>query len=701
MKEIEAPNASIIDIGFNATVRRLGLSAWSNFFLILGAFAIVVTVFVSVKLAQASNADYSSKERRDVEKALMVASNQIRLSFFDAKMVAGKVEAILTANGGETSHLIENEIESFIARNQSILAVGLAPDLVLTQSFPNRDSKAIGTRYWEVPEQMSSVALAYRQARPVVVGPVNLVQGGEGYILRYPVFLENLSSKFRKFWGIISVVIDADRMILDQATDLDLGGLIFSLSNQREQAENATEDANDLIGENNPALISFPMLGVDWFLSAIPREGWTATSPWTPLILAVSFTISILLAVASTTLHRISRDRESAHRLLLESVSCLNEGFIAFDKDGKLVTVNRRFRDYYPLLSEMMTEGASFEVMMRAAVSRGQFPEAIGREEEWLNERVCRFNNPSGPFVEWTNEGRWLKVTEARTTNGFRVGIVTDVSMEKQAVDAAVAADLEKTRFISNVSHELRTPLTVILGHASFLVNQDRIPIVQKLNGLVSSSTEISDEVTETLDSYKGFVRSQGAKIDTSAAHMLKLVEDLLDWTTCERGTTQVNINEIRIDELLDEVGEELRPMIIKKNLYFKYTGCRPMVVLADNVRLKQVFYNLISNAIKFTEKGGIDMRVVDDGEILSIHIQDTGCGIPTEYLGRIFDRFQQVDDSLARKNGGFGLGLSIAKHLIELHGGQLTVKSEFGSGSCFSVQIPHVEGKSMLKKSA
>ena len=170
---------------------------------------------------------------------------------------------------------------------------------------------------------------------------------------------------------------------------------------------------------------------------------------------------------------------------------------------------------------------------------------------------------------------------------------------------------------------------------------------------------------------------------------MLRLVEDLLDWTTAERGTMHIQKEIVSLADLTDAVAEELRPLAQAKDLAFCYSSSVQVNVFGDQARLRQILYNLMSNSIKFTEHGHVELGVVERPDEVVISISDTGCGIPEAYLDRIFERFQQVDASVTRQKGGFGLGLAIAKQLAELHDGELTVTSRVGAGSCFQLKLP------------
>ena len=157
----------------------------------------------------------------------------------------------------------------------------------------------------------------------------------------------------------------------------------------------------------------------------------------------------------------------------------------------------------------------------------------------------------------------------------------------------------------------------------------------------------------------------------------------------------------LKLDELAFSVVEDLQPNAKAKGLKLTYSGDSTAEAIADKVRLKQILYNLINNAIKFTDKGSIHLAMAkEDGQVV-FNVTDTGHGISEENLERVFQRFQQVDGSMSRKSGGLGLGLAISEQLAALHGGTLSLTSKIGHGSTFTLKMPSSEGVAEGTKSA
>lgn len=263
------------------------------------------------------------------------------------------------------------------------------------------------------------------------------------------------------------------------------------------------------------------------------------------------------------------------------------------------------------------------------------------------------------------------------------VTIIRDITREKEI-------DAMKTDFISNVSHELRTPLTSVLGFAKIISKkfseniQPNLPDEKKIQ-------KASDQIYSNLN----IIVEEGQRLT-------ELINSLLDIAKMEAGKTEWNFKEIQIREVIDRATAATSALFEMKQsveLILDIPENLP-VINADKDRLIQVIINLISNSIKFTENGSIRISVEANSKDLMIHVQDSGIGIKAEDLEKVFDKFQQVGDTLTDKPKGTGLGLPICKQIISHHNGSITVKSEIGKGSIFTVQIPHLESNvELLKK--
>ena len=228
--------------------------------------------------------------------------------------------------------------------------------------------------------------------------------------------------------------------------------------------------------------------------------------------------------------------------------------------------------------------------------------------------------------------------------------------------------DRLKSSFLANMSHELRTPLNSILGFSDVMLE------------------ELDGPLTENMANDLGLIQKNGQ-------HLLHLINDVLDMAKIESGKMNLSLEKFKVHEILEEVTSITSPLASEKNLalFIENESDREVEIMADRTRLRQVMINLINNAIKFTEKGKISMRVTRQDEQVLIIVRDTGIGIPADKLEAIFQEFIQVDISSTRKAGGTGLGLPISRRLVEMHGGRLWAESTgvAGEGSTFFVELP------------
>jgi signal transduction histidine kinase/CheY-like chemotaxis protein/HPt (histidine-containing phosphotransfer) domain-containing protein len=237
----------------------------------------------------------------------------------------------------------------------------------------------------------------------------------------------------------------------------------------------------------------------------------------------------------------------------------------------------------------------------------------------------------------------------------------------KSSRDAAEEADRTKTAFLANMTHEIRTPMTAILGYTDLLLDP-----------------QLSSPVR---NQYAEVIRRNGE-------HLLEIVNDILDISKIEAGKLAIETIPCSLDEIARDVQNMMQPRAQKNGIGFsvEWKGDTSRAILTDPIRIRQILINLVSNAIKFTQRGGVTMRIERLFDSIHMTVTDTGIGMSQAQIERVFQPFVQGDSSTTRRFGGTGLGLAISRHLSRLLGGELDVESAPGKGSTFRVTLPAVD---------
>ena len=332
------------------------------------------------------------------------------------------------------------------------------------------------------------------------------------------------------------------------------------------------------------------------------------------------------------------------------------------DASARLRFVNQAFLDFFGIRREQAND---FDWMSGLHPDDrepyiGAFMTSLRKRQPFQEQaRLRRFD---GQWRWFESRGNPILDGDAMTGYVSSALDMTDIHESQQALKEL---DQRKDEFLANMSHEIRSPLTAIMGYADLLVDRLHDP--------------------EDLDHLKTIKRS--------GDYLIEIVNDILDLSKIEAGKLVLNSEVVSPHALLAEIQGLMELRAREKNLplILRYDGMVPTSMETDRTRLRQIVINLVSNAIKFTERGRVEIvaRFLEGENLLQVEVIDTGIGIAPDDQARLFEPFTQADTSSTRQYGGTGLGLAITRRLVEMLGGNLSFKSEPGQGSAFCVTIP------------
>ena len=357
-------------------------------------------------------------------------------------------------------------------------------------------------------------------------------------------------------------------------------------------------------------------------------------------------------------------------QLMRGAIDAIDEAFVLFDPDDRLVFCNDKYRQMFHDTAELFVPGARYEDLIRQSALRGQRPAAVGRVEEWVAERLAQRRTADAAVVQRLGDGRTIRIVDRRMPDGHIVGFRIDITELTQTTEAAQKASVAKSQFLANMSHEIRTPMNAILGMLALL-----------------RKTELSARQADYA------VKTEGA-----ARSLLGLLNDILDFSKVEAGRMTLDPHPFRIDQMLRDLSVIVSANVGAKpvEVLFDIDPALPRELLGDAMRLQQVLTNLTGNAIKFTARGEVVLAIrvlAQDaaGVTMEFAVRDTGIGIAPENHARIFSGFTQAEASTTRRFGGTGLGVAISQRMVALMGGELRLDSTLGQGSrfYFSITLP------------
>ncbi len=413
--------------------------------------------------------------------------------------------------------------------------------------------------------------------------------------------------------------------------------------------------------------------------------------PDTPHLIGIVFDIT-----AQKQTDKLNQDAELRLKDAIENIS---EAFVLWDTENRLVLCNSKYQQFHSLPASSCVPGTPYAIVTQSA------KEPIVRQ---YVPTVGGGDNFEGKSLEvQLGDGRWLQINERRTKDGGFVSVGTDITalkkqeerlllsertlmmtvrdLQKERLMAdqqsqrladladkyarektrAETANRSKSEFLANMSHELRTPLNAIIGFSEVMQEEMFGPLGS------GKYTEYSHDIHK------------------SGQFLLDVINDILDMSKIEAGRMELELTTLSLPSIIEDIMRFVGPRAAEGKVDIILDLPKTCKVTADRRALKQVFINLMSNAVKFTPEGGqVKVSVAKTKEGARVTIVDTGIGIPTNDIEKLGRPFEQVENQFTKSKGGSGLGLAISKSLVDLHNGSLTIASTVGSGTTVTVEL-------------
>ncbi|ALQ51082.1 ATP-binding protein [Nitrosomonas ureae] len=563
------------------------------------------------------------------------------------------------------------QLAQYLFKGRSQLRnIGAAPDLVIRYMYPVEGNEAaIGLNFREHPQQLESVLRARDSGNLIIAGPVDLVQGGLGFIARIPVFLDNAESGKKVFWGMISAVIDVNKLY--QASGLLDFVKEFDISIRGKDALGKAGEVffgTDQLFEQNPMLLDISLPYGSWQIAAIPKGGWSIIGNESIVFrLGLVFTGLLILLPVVLVAKFQQKKRDSEARL--EALFVMSPIGIALNdyKTGKFIDVNEALLVPTGYTREELLSLTYWDITPKDyAIREAQQLESMqmtgsfaSYKKEYIRKDGSHYPVQLNGVVICDVSGRKLIWS-----------MVEDITERTQAEQALITARYEaerankaKSEFLSSMSHELRTPMNAILGFSQLL----------ELEGLD--------------DRHLTYVKG----IKSAGIHLLALIDEVLDLAKIESGRIDLQLEWIDIYTVVEECLNLVKIQADGQDIKLTHSEMADKVIYTDRIRFKQIILNLIHNAIKYNRKGGwvhIELKNSDNSGYLKIIVTDSGMGIAANRLTELFQPFNRLD-AAGSAIEGTGIGLSLTRRVIEMMGGCIGVESELGVGSTFWFELP------------
>lgn len=542
-------------------------------------------------------------------------------------------------------------LQSLLEQGKHIRNIGLAPDNVLTLIYPVQgNERALGLNYQNLPQQWPEIEQLIADKQPRLVGPVALIQGGEGYVYRLPLFLND-----GNYWGIVSTVLDLtsfNQMLLQQANSYQVQ---VGIREKDTGSGQALFGYSDLFREE-ALVLDLNIKGAEWQIAVRFMDEAAGWGLWQWRLLGSSLSVVFCLMLAwllysyrrSALFADALQDNEIYSRRIMNSVL---DVIVTTDLDGTIDRVNSAVIVVFGYLPNQLA-GQPFSKLLapgQASVLASQSP-GEGAAVELMGARH-------------TGEIFAMDLSRNSTEHQGKaryVWLIRDISERKKVEQL-------KNDFVSTVSHELRTPLTAISGALGLAVGG----ALGEMNEKQQHMLKLAQQNSQRLG---------------------KLINDLLDIEKLAVNKMQFKFRLWPLAALLRQAIELNQPVALQRQVTLELQSPEQtdLWVEVDEVRVQQVMANLLANAIRYSAVGALVRVTIElSAKTVRVSVIDQGPGVSDSFEHRLFEKFSQADSSDRRQVAGTGLGLAICKELIKAMRGDIGYQRSTEGGACFYFTLP------------
>ncbi|KIL98758.1 Phytochrome two-component sensor histidine kinase Cyanobacterial phytochrome B [Paramagnetospirillum magnetotacticum MS-1] len=652
--------------------RRGKLSAWLP--LLVASLITICSGLVLFKVYALQAERRHEAARAELLSRLSVLRAHLEYNLTAPLLISRGLVAQIILHDGLTDAEFARAASLVIKDYDSVRNLTMSRGTVISAVYPEAPNRAVlGVDYHSKPDQWPSVERAISSRKPVVAGPVNLIQGGTALIGRVPVYMPDHGGGESRFFGLISVVIDLPKVF--SASGLDAGMMSMELAVRGHDGLGRLGDmirGDESIFGRSPVEMEVSLPDGTWIMAAIPKGGWAADDGQLRVTGGMGAVLFLLTVLASFGWAFYARRQQRASRLVAESEQryrALMETVpvaVVVHREGIILFANTQ--------AARTVRMAAGETLVGRKVMDFVLPE----DRQSVAERVATVlakpdQEAGGPVRYVTCDGQVIETEVVSIRVGLEdqpavLSVVLDVSLRKKAerereslLDSLRRSNEDLQQFAYIASHDLQEPLRNVSGYVQLLGRRYRGRLDKDADDFISFAVE-------------------GTK------RMQEMIANLLDYSRLQHddGVTERVDSRLPLDEALADLGAA----IDESGAVVEVVGHMP-VVFARRVELARIFLNLIGNAIKYRRSDTVTLIRISarrEGTNWVICVADNGIGMEPAYLDRIFTLFQRLHSR--DTYDGTGIGLAICRKLVQHNGGRIWAESELGRGSTFNFSL-------------